>query len=259
MPELIVETVSPGVVALRINRPEKRNACNQAVWQGIADTVSGLAQRDDTRAVILTGSGAHFCAGDDIVAYNAAKTSPGAAQQHRDAIQAAYSALLGAPFPVLAAIRGACVGGAVSLAMCCDFRIAHTSARVSIPAAKLSLVYPTDHVQRLVHLVGLSAARRWLYTAEFVHAQWAMHAGFFDLITDGDVVEAALVFAGPMLDKAPLSLRGSKMQLNAISTNTLPDVRDAIERQIASIEDSEDYREAVRSFREKSIPRFTGR
>lgn len=259
MPELIVEAICPGVTIVRINRPEKRNACDRAVWQGIADAVDRLAQHDDTRAVILTGTGEHFCAGDDIVAYNASKSSPSAAQQHRDAIDAAYKALLDAPFPVLAAIRGACVGGAVSLAMCCDFRIAHTSARLSIPAAKLSLVYPTAHVQRLVHLVGLSAARRWLYTAEFVHAQRATHAGFFDLMTDGDVVEAALVFAGPMLDKAPLSLRGSKMQLNAISTDTLADVRATVDEQIATIENSEDYREAVQSFRDKSMPRFTGR
>ncbi|MBN9115427.1 MAG: hypothetical protein J0I36_09070 [Pandoraea sp.] len=78
-------------------------------------------------------------------------------------------------------------------------------------------------------------------------------------MTDGDAVEAALVFAGPMLDKAPLSLIGSKMQLNAISTDTLGDVRAAVDAQIATIENSEDYREAVRSFRAKSMPRFTGR
>ena len=63
--------------------------------------------------------------------------------------------------PVVAAISGACVGGGCSLAMCCDFRVGDASAFVSVPVARLGLVYPTIQLQRLVHLVGIGAARRW--------------------------------------------------------------------------------------------------
>ncbi|MFT4065892.1 enoyl-CoA hydratase/isomerase family protein [Paraburkholderia sp.] len=259
MHELIVEDLRPGVALVQINRPEKRNACNQATWQAISDAFDALARRPEIRAAIISGTGEHFCAGDDIVAYNAAKADPAAAQRHRDSIVAAFDALLRTPFPVLAAMRGACVGGAVSLAMCCDFRIAHDSARVCIPVAKLSLIYPTAHIQRLVHLVGASVARRWLYTGEFVEAKSATRAGFFDALTDTDVLEAALDFAQPMLDKAPLSLRGSKMQINAICTDTLVDAAPAISQQISDIEESEDYKAAVTAFRTKTAPRFVGR
>lgn len=259
MSELVVEAPTGGVALLRINRPGKRNALDRSTWQAVADAVDSLTRAGDTRAAILTGAGDHFSAGDDIVAYNASKADPSAAEMHRRSIVAAFDAILQAPFPVIAAMRGACVGGAVSLAMCCDFRIGHESARLCVPVARLSLIYPTAHIQRLVHLVGAAAARRWLYTAEFVDAQSATRAGFFDALTQGDVVDAARAFAAPMLDKAPLSLRGSKMQLNAICSGTLQQVSEAIERQIREVEDSEDYQAAVRAFREKSLPRFVGR
>ncbi|TCK84129.1 enoyl-CoA hydratase/isomerase family protein [Paraburkholderia sp. BL9I2N2] len=258
MSEIVIEYPHAGVAVVRINRPEKRNACNQPTWQAIAESFDLLERNSSIRLAILTGTGEHFSAGDDIVAYNAAKADPAAAEKHRVSICDAYDAILRARFPVISAVRGACVGGAVSLAMCCDFRVADDTARVCIPAAKLSLIYPTAHIQRLVHLVGASTARRWLYSAEFIDAAAASDAGFFDALATTDVIKAAIDFAQPMLDKAPLSIRGSRMQVNAICSDSVSEMHSAIDRKIASIEESVDYREAVRAFRDKVVPRFVG-
>jgi enoyl-CoA hydratase/carnithine racemase len=259
MSEITVERLHSGIGIVSINRPEKRNACNQSAWQQIADAFTLLGQDNTTRLAILTGAGGHFSAGDDITAYNDAKTIPGSAERHRMSVLSSYDAILNAPFPVLAAIEGVCVGGAVSLAMCCDFRVAHPSARICIPVAKLSLVYPTIHIQRLVQLVGASFARRWLYSAEFVDSAAAFQAGFFDAVNEQPAVATAIDFCAAMLDRAPLSIAGTKRQINAIASNTLAEERERIEAAITNAEESSDYQAAVQAFREKSSPVFTGR
>lgn len=247
------------IAVISIDRPHRRNACDLRAWTDLRNAFSGLAGDARVRLAVLRGEGGHFCAGDDIVAFRGVLSDAQAADAYRSAIQACYAAVQEAPMPVVAAISGACVGGGCSLAMCCDFRVGDATAFVSVPVAKLGLVYPTIQLQRLVQLVGISAARRWLYTGERIGAQAALDSGFLDAQADGNVLDEALAFGASMLESAPLSIAGSKAQLNAIAAGRVAQEAGRIQALEARANASEDYRNAAEAFAAKRKPVFTGR
>jgi len=257
---IIIETSDDRRLAIvKINRPQRRNACDFEAWTRLRDIFRELAHEKALRLAILTGEGGHFCAGDDIIAFRAAMNDPEEAETYRARIQECYAAVQDLPVPVIAALSGVCVGGGCSLALCCDFRVGDASAKVGVPVAKLGIVYPTIQLIRLSHLIGISETRRWLYTGDMVDAEQARQAGFLDLLTTGDVLKAAQEFGAGMMDSAPLSIAGSKMQLNAIAANRLQER----EAQIAELSDkannSEDYKNAAAAFSRKRKPTFQGR
>ena len=259
MSDILVDRSHAHTAVVTINRAQRRNACDFAAWTDLLNAFTTLAQDSEIRLAILTGAGGHFCAGDDIVAFRAIKNDAVAADEQRRRIQDCYAALQNTPFPVVAAINGVCVGGGCSLAMCCDFRVGDSTACISVPVAKLGLVYPTIQLQRLCALIGVQNARRWLYTGDMVSAGEAHRAGFLDALVDGDVIDAAMRFGAPMTTGAPLSIAGSKAQLNAISAGEVTRKEAALNAIAARADSSEDFEEAARAFAEKRKPRFVGR
>lgn len=230
-----------------------------AAWTDLMNAFLALAQDTEIRLAILTGAGDDFCAGDDIIAFREIKNDLYAADGQRKRIQESFAALQDTPFPVIAAIRGVCVGGGCSLAMCCDFRIADTSARIGVPVAKLGLVYPTVQLQRLSALIGVQNARRWLYTGDIITMEEAHRTGFLDARAEGDMIEAAITLGSPMATAAPLSIAGSKAQLNAITTGEAQARKAELDAMGMRAERSADFEEAACAFAEKRKPRFKGR
>ncbi|HEY4351993.1 MAG TPA: enoyl-CoA hydratase/isomerase family protein, partial [Paraburkholderia sp.] len=206
--------VSPGddprVAIVAIDRPQRRNACDLATWQALGDHFAAFAQRDDLRALILTGTGGHFCAGNDLRAAAARAAEPGYADLHSATVEACFATLRRVPFPVVAAIEGACVGGGCGLASLCDFRVAASTARIGIPALAQGNAYPIALLARLVHLIGAAAARRWLYSAKLHDAHEAERDGFIDCVVERDASAAALDLAKSWLDTPPLALRAAR-------------------------------------------------
>jgi enoyl-CoA hydratase/carnithine racemase len=247
-----------GVAVVTMSRPERRNAGDLAMWVGLCDAFGGFAA-DGVRVAILTGAGGHFCAGNDIKAYARVRHDPAAERQWMEAIRAAYDALRAAPFPVVAAIRGSCVGAGCGLAMSCDFRLAAPDARFGIPAARLGILYPAEQTRRLAAHIGIANARRWLYSGALHDADAARQDGFVDFVVEGDAVVAAIDFAHIFVANAPLSVAGAKRQLNALADGTLDTEMDALARLYDEAEASDDHAEAERAFAEKRPPRFTGR
>ena len=259
MSDILIDRSRAQTAIVTINRPRRRNACDFHAWTDLMNAFLTFAKEGNVRLAVLAGAQGHFCAGDDLIAFSAIRDDAKAANEQRARIQECYAAIQAAPFPVIAAVSGVCVGGGCSLAMCCDFRVGDASARVSVPVAKLGLVYPTIQLQRLGALIGVQAARRWLYTGDTVNAEEAHRAGFLDALVEGDVVEAALHFGEPMLHGAPLSVAGSKAQLNAISTGQAIARQAELDDMGRRADESEDFREASRAFAEKRQPRFAGR
>jgi enoyl-CoA hydratase/carnithine racemase len=259
MSDILIDRSRAQTAVITINRPQRKNACDMTAWTDMLNAFADLARETSVRLAVLTGADGDFCAGDDIVAFRAIKDDARAADEQRRRIQECYAALQDAPFPIVAAIRGVCVGGGCSLAMCCDFRIADATARIGVPVAKLGLVYPTIQLQRLVALIGAQEARRWIYTGDLVGAAEAHRAGFIDALTDDDPVEAALAFGAPMMSGAPLSIAGSKAQLNAISAGQAAEKQVELDAMMTRADNSEDFDEAARAFAEKRKPRFRGR
>src|SRR5690606_3722448 len=145
-------------------------------------------------------------------------------------------------------------GAGCGLAMCCDFRIAHTDAQLGIPAAKLALMYPTEQCRRLASLIGIQNARRWLYCGDIFPANQAGRMGFLDEVVTDEPRIAAQALIQSMSGSGPLAIAGTKIQLNALADDTVVQNLDAIDYAMALVEKSQDVREAAAAFREKRPP-----
>lgn len=258
MDHIQIRRAASGIAVVTIDRPERRNACSQAMWRGLRDGFEALAADPQVRAAILTGAGGHFCAGADISEFETSRNDAAAAERYEADVADCERAILDFPKPTVAAVTGYAMGGGCGLAVCCDFRVAHVSARFGIPAARLGIVYTMQECEALAAVVGVTNAKRILYTGEPVDAHMAERMGLADLVTEGDAVEAATGFLGRMAENAPLSIRGAKLALNAIARGMAAEREAELRDLAARAADSADYAEGRRAFMAKRSPRFTG-
>jgi enoyl-CoA hydratase/carnithine racemase len=249
----------PGVAAVTINRPARRNALDRAAWRGLASAFRGLAADREVRLVVLTGAGGHFCAGADISEFSRLRADSAGGALYEREVAAAYEAIRALPQPSVAAIAGYCAGGGCAIALCCDFRVMHEGAHFGIPAAKLGTVYTVEECRLLLTVVGLANAKRVLYGGEFFTAAAAREMGFADKLAAGEIVESAIDFAAAMAANAPLAVAGTKAILQALAEGDVERRREELESLIRQALDSEDYREGAAAFLEKRPPNFTGR
>ncbi len=172
--EPLVVTHDGPIATLWLNRPEKRNAVTKAMWEGIAAICADLATDRNVRVLVVRGAGDHFCAGADIGELAVSEASYAAANAGAD------HALGSFPKPTVAFIRGSCVGGGTQIAIACDVRIADTSAVFGITPARLGIVYPAFGVDRAVRLLGPSATKHLLFSAELIGWERALRIGLVD-------------------------------------------------------------------------------
>ena len=257
MPEILSEVRPDGVAVVTISHPERRNACTQAMWQGLGETFRRLGDDPDARAIVLTGAGDVFCAGADISEFATARNDAAAAAEYSIHVDAAETAIRDAPVPVVAAIRGPAIGGGCGLAVACDFRFGDPTARMGIPAARLSVVYSLKETQILAEVVGAANAKRILFSGDYFDAPAAQKLGLLDEIVD-DPFAAAIAYCGHIAERAPLSVRGAKFAINAITTGRAEMVTGEYEALRARAADSADYGEGQKAFMEKRKPVFRG-
>ena len=256
MPTIVVETHN-GVARVTLNRPELRNAVSLAMWREIATLFTAIAGDADIRAVVLTGAGKDFSVGADISEFDTIRDNQDQSAAYEVAVDACSHAIATLGKPVIAALSGYCLGGGCHLALACDFRFADPTAILGIPSAKLSIVYGVRSVQRLLALVGISNAKRMLYSAERYPAERARAIGLVDEVHENAVL-AAEQFAGQLASNAPLSIAGAKYMLNGLSMGHGALDLATAQRMIDAASDSEDFREGRRAFAEKRPPRFQG-
>jgi len=163
------------IARLLIDRPEKRNAFNQEMWDMFPQLLADAMDDDAIRVMLLHASTADtaFCAGADIKEFGDGAGDPVWRAHNQASINRVQSELARAAKPTIAVIDGDCVGGGCGLALACDFRIAGVKARFGITPAKLGLVYPLHDTKLLVDLVGPANAKRLLYTGALIPAEQA--------------------------------------------------------------------------------------
>lgn len=250
--------VADRIAVVTLNRPAERNALTLAMWRETARIFRALGAEPQVRAIILTGAGGNFSVGADVDEFGTVRATAAQSVDYEIAVDASSDAIQDAPKPVIAVLEGYCLGGGCHLAMACDFRFLHGGASVGIPAAKLSIVYGVRSTQRLLALVGLTNAKRMLYTAERFGAEEALRMGFADRVCADPLAEAKIM-AASIAALAPLSVSGAKMILNGLAMGPGALDHNAAQALIDAASDSEDFKEGRRAFAEKRAPAFQGR
>jgi enoyl-CoA hydratase/carnithine racemase len=212
-------TRQPSLATVWLNRPEKRNALSSQMLRELTAVLLDLGKDPSLRVVIVRGCGEAFSAGIDIAELGH-NSDIDKREALRELLKDATEALCGISVPTLAAVNGACMGGGLALAMACDMRIADYSARLSVPAARLGVVYPASDFARLIRLVGVSTAKSLLFTADVVDAAQALTIRLVDEALPLDLFEDRLaglcssIIAGSMLTQ-----QASKALADAFSVN----------------------------------------
>jgi enoyl-CoA hydratase/carnithine racemase len=252
-----VEEPAPGVARLAISNPDKRGALDRTLLESLRFTLERL----DARCVVLTGEGRAFCAGYDIEELLREGYDDGEEAAHPFA--AALTAIESYPYPVVAALNGATIGGGLELAIACDLRIAADTVMLGMPPAKLGVVYATAGLNRFLTTIGGARTRELFLTGRRVDAATAERWGLVNEVVTADALpEAALALAGEIAANAPLSLRGNKAGIRALVAAGGVLDRDtvaALDAERRAAFESEDLREGLQAFGEKRAPVWRGR
>lgn len=245
------------VARLLIDRPARRNAMTQAMWERLPTLVNDAMADDAIRVLILaSATPGLFCAGADIDEFATCSGDPDWRVANQTAIRTTQYALAHADKPVIAAIDGDCVGGGCGLAIACDLRIAAPTARLGITPAKLGIVYSLFDTKLLVDLVGPARAKRILFTGALHDADTALAIGLIDQIAADPLAEADAL-ARTIAANAQHSVRSSKAIIRCI----LDGQADDDEGTLALFRDAftlPDFAEGVSAFRAKRKPDFGG-
>lgn len=255
--EIVVEQAG-SVAVVTINREKKRNALTLALWRELGETFAALDRDAGVRAIVLTGTGASFCAGADISEFGQVRADAEQTVAYERAYDGCCDAIAAVSKPTIAAINGFCMGGGCNVAMACDFRFAVPSAAFAIPAARLSILYGVAGTARLRNLVGLPNAKWVLFSGKQFDAQRAERMGFVDEVEE-HVLQAARAFAGELAQSAPLTVSGAKYILDHLHADQSALCDDTVRRMLDEAAQSHDYREGRAAFAERRAPRFVGR
>jgi enoyl-CoA hydratase len=257
----ILAGVEDGVGRVVFNQPEKRNAMSVDMWAGMGEALDRFAADGAVRCVVLQGAGDKaFVSGADISQFEKNRADANAQAEYDRLTSAGRAKLSAFRKPVVAQIRGFCMGGGLGIAMATDIRIASDDSQFGIPAAKLGIAYGFDMVRALVALVGPAHAHMILMTGERFDAQEAERIGLVNKAVPVAELDAAVGrLAATMAANAPLSLVANKLTVRTA-------LRDPEERDMAAVKaafvacfDSADYREGRRAFMEKRKASFSGR
>ena len=253
-------TREAGVGCLTLNRPDKRNAIDDATRDALAQAFARFEDDIAIRVVILTGAGTAFCAGVDL-------TTPGNVPVHSSiaASPVVTRARLTAPLdafskPVIAALNGVAVGGGLEMALACDLRIAATGARFGMTEAKIGSLPGSGGTQRLVGAVGRTLAAQMLFTGELITAEKALAAGLVSELHAPDALMGrAFALAKVIAGNAPLSLIAVKKALRAATELPLAAGFELERALYGALTATRDREEGRKAFREKRKPNFQGK
>ncbi|MEQ8656281.1 MAG: enoyl-CoA hydratase-related protein [Hyphomicrobiales bacterium] len=243
--------------ALTIRNPTRRNAISLAMWKQLSALVGQMDDDPSVHLITLRGHAGTFVSGADISEFAENRADVDRAKAYEAFNGAAFAALRDAKTPTLALIEGFCFGGGVGLAAACDLRLASSTAKFAVPAAKLGLAYPVDGVRDLVRLIGPGATKKLFFTADPISADVALRIGFVeDMVVADRFDQAADSLITTILSRAPFTQRAA---ISAVAAALDPDQEDHAKQDAEACFASEDYAEGWQAFLDKRPPLFRGR
>jgi enoyl-CoA hydratase/carnithine racemase len=240
------------------NNPQKRNAMSLEMSQATAAAMEDYAKDPAIRVVIMRGEGDKaFVSGADISQFKERRSNLEQVRAAEAISERTNRAIRDCPKPVIAMIRGYCMGGGLGLAIACDLRIATDDARFGVPAAKLGVGYRFAGIRRLVELVGPSFTAEIFYTGRQFSAQEALQMGLVNrLLPPAELEKFVMDYAGTLANNAPLTLAAVKQCLIELRKDPAERDLDLCQKMVENCFASEDYVEGRNAFMEKRKPDF---
>ena len=257
------------VAVLSFNRPDRRNALSDAMYEGFGSALPAIARDPQVRVVMLTGEGGAFCAGGDVKGMherNSGGDSGGTPSSLEGRVswlrsrQALVSlALRKLPQPVVAALPGAAAGAGLSMALAADLRVAAERAVIVTAFSNVGASGDFGTSWFLPRLVGESRAKELMFLSPRLTAAEARDYGLVNRVfPDDDFAAAALRFCHDLAERAPIALGYMKENVNRALGSTLPEALDAEAAAMIRTMATADHREAAAAFVEKRAPKFSG-
>ena len=246
---------APGVVLIELNRPEKRNALNNATLKELAGHLQQLDADSSVKAVVITGNPQCFAAGADL--NELAQLDVVSIQQDQRPLL--WKGIDEFSKPLIMAVNGYALGAGFELALHGDMIITGENAQFALPEIGLGMLPGAGGTQRLVRLVGQQLAMRWAMTGEMVSANTALQHGISSQVCpSGLTVQYALELATKIAAQAPLAIRAIKQSLKSIHEVTLSQGLKLERQHFVWLAATQDRQEGIQAFLEKRKPEFRG-
>ncbi|BAU46701.1 enoyl-CoA hydratase [Sulfurifustis variabilis] len=247
------------IVTVVLNRPEKLNALTRPMWQRLGEVMRELSASETVRCIVIRGAGDKaFAPGNDISEFEKTRSTSAQARDYGKVHHEALAALYECRHPIVALIKGICVGGGLEIASLCDLRICGTSSRFGIPINKLGLSAGVAEIQALVRMSSRAVALELLLEGRILGAEEAYQKGMVTrVVADEKVEEEAYATARRIADGAPLVARLHKRFMRRLDEDR-PITQEDIDLAYPCY-DTEDFRTGYRAFLAKTKPAFKGR
>jgi enoyl-CoA hydratase len=259
-------TLEGGIAHLQLNRPERMNTMAPPFFPALRDAVRALHESGEARAMVISSTGKHFCAGmaldvfagDDALLATATARARLSFQDSLRKLIDCFSALDEARFPIICAIQGGCIGGALDLATACDIRFCTADAFFTVQEIHIGMMADLGVLQRLVKIVPQGVAREMAYTGERVDAERALAIGLVNaVLPDAETLLAhAMKIAHGIAAKSPLAIAGSKLALNHARDHGTAASLQQITLLQSAIFDTDEMAIAIRAWKAKSAAEF---
>jgi enoyl-CoA hydratase/carnithine racemase len=258
--EKMLAHVEGGIGWMTYNNPARHNAMSYDMQIAVPRILGAFASDPEVHVIVVQGAGDRaFVSGADISEFSEKRTAVDARAEYDAALAAAWASWARVDKPIIAMIRGYCIGGGLLTAMKADIRVAAEGSEFGVPAAKLGLGYAYGGVEELMGVVGPAWTAEILFSARRLSAQEAHHIGLVNRVVPVDALEATVRdLASVIAANAPLTVQACKAAIREARRDPADRDLDAVERMVEACFRSEDYLEGQAAFAEKRPPRFRG-